>query len=1064
MAIDEGAVNIPIGYEWNPKGTQEFLTTTKQIKDAIRSLAADNNTTVSTVQALGAQISQLERLSAIDNLSSGLGKTAKLTGDVNTAFAQLNSAIQELSLNEEEATRARNLFADASGIRSFKEQLEEANKSALKLQSTLKTTGTGANALGVTGTRGLVSAASFLRGFGATGPAELFERTGQGLQGLGGIKDFSRDLAAMGVELAKGKGVLSEVSKAAGLFFSGLGTQAAGLAAALAPIAAVLLPVAAAVKLFTDSLAANKNQIDTFVKAQTDYFKQVGTLTSESAKDQVKSLEAQKAALEAQKAQTQLIIDQVRAAAAPGSPTGSPAAQVRAEIDLKPLFDQLGTLQNQIDGSNTSIGMLTNGLKSGAFAANDFAAAQAAATAAFLNSIDNMRSRTIDILRLMDSGSAEQFDQMRRDIEIQVAGINKAIAAIRGKTPTPSGPQFTDEEVKQLKEYEQQLKELGATYDQLTPALRDYLVEQQKIKQAQQQELSVNQAIAKAKADASQLAVSGSVAEYDAAIKAAQANEERLRFERAQLSAIADTNEAAKDRIAQIDAELEVQKAYLNAIPDGLRELVAAREAERKALDETIQALDERAALEIRAAKLLRDGTAEQVSQQIGDTQIELSAKQRELTRLENLLATASGDAAEQISTKINQIKDDIDNLKREQTSLENILPIVAIRDRIQTVLDGIKQAVEAQADYQTDVTKIEEDSLRKRADIQERYSQKLVDIAVEARRDAEDALTSLRQRTADAYRDYQRDQDDLQRKAYFDDLKLQLQAQRDEVKALRDHERNLQRIRDDAKAKETDLIFKRDFAGLFSLRRETSRKLNEEQQKFIEDRREAALRLAERRQDAARERELDRQNRYLALQQKLQDLQLGYQRELEDAQLSRQRALEAAAVDRQRALDDERADRQRALVERLNERNRELGLIAQNTAQRLKLISDEQRGITGSVTQLLGLFGAAAGGLVGIFRALFGGGGSVPRRELGGSVYSGRAYQYNEQRRESLSGFALPGGRGILFPFKPGFIAPNAGDGQPISISVNSPHANPNLVANAVVKKLLPYYNKNRG
>lgn len=108
---------------------------------------------------------------------------------------------------------------------------------------------------------------------------------------------------------------------------------------------------------------------------------------------------------------------------------------------------------------------------------------------------------------------------------------------------------------------------------------------------------------------------------------------------------------------------------------------------------------------------------------------------------------------------------------------------------------------------------------------------------------------------------------------------------QREEARSAREHVRNLQKIREDAQQQETDLLLNRDFRGLFSLRRQTTQRLREEDQSYQDQRSERRIALADELQDQIDQYARQREQRIAQYEQDQKDAHAVYLQERREAQ-----------------------------------------------------------------------------------------------------------------------------------------------------------------------------------
>jgi ketosteroid isomerase-like protein len=123
-----------------------------------------------------------------------------------------------------------------------------------------------------------------------------------------------------------------------------------------------------------------------------------------------------------------------------------------------------------------------------------------------------------------------------------------------------------------------------------------------------------------------------------------------------------DQSEEAKDKIQQYGDVIRQNGDDVNRILTIFLPLARAREAEEAAIRSTIDALNERVALEMQAFDLLHSGTVEGIDQQIAARRVEQEALSRTIPELQALAGTSdeARKAFEQAQARIGAINDEL--------------------------------------------------------------------------------------------------------------------------------------------------------------------------------------------------------------------------------------------------------------------------------------------------------------------------------------------------------------------------------------------------------------------
>lgn len=458
--------------------------------------------------------------------------------------------------------------------------------------------------------------------------------------------------------------------------------------------------------------------------------------------------------------------------------------------------------------------------------------------------------------------------------------------------------------------------------------------------------------------------------------------------------------DARKDAFQQgLDNEIEIQKLIESGDKKGLEKQKASREAELAIIQRWLEA---------NAEKVAGD-------EQLAKTYDEAEKKAQKLRNEINNLNTAIGG-----------IKPDIigDFLKKAKDTADRIAKEVSDRNaRVATV----------QQKYEDDSATIQERALQKKADIEKRYADRLVEIARQAADAAEAALTKLTQQREDLLTGLNRDLDKSQRDAAAKELDIQITAQREEVKALRDHQREVEQIRKDANAREVEFLVTRNFQGLYLSRLQTSRDIERSNDQFGATRTDRQSELQGQFEDLKRATQRERQERLIAYQQALVDAQTAYKRELLQAQQKRAAELMLARQEEQAALTLASQAASNELRIRATMYQRDLQLAAQYGAAYVKTHDQMMQALVNRAEQRLAMTTGASGGSTG------GGGtrGAVYLRAGGGDLQAGQRALVNERpgQRESFNGVPFPPGLGMFIPAQSGKVSPGATG--PITLNV---------------------------
>lgn len=394
----------------------------------------------------------------------------------------------------------------------------------------------------------------------------------------------------------------------------------------------------------------------------------------------------------------------------------------------------------------------------------------------------------------------------------------------------------------------------------------------------------------------------------------------------------------------------------LTARADELSAAIAENETRVNQLTGAMQdgtlAANDAAAAELALAALRQANTDRQIQNEIRvlsnisqssealDSRIEAINREQEV--LQDYLAAGNLSAAltEQLTNRM------IDLSSEESLLAIRIRPIIEAREEEAAALAFQQQQLEevsaAIKSYNADVQRIEQKALEDRANAQDRFNKALVSAAEAAADAAENALQKLLDKRAELAQDFTRDEIDAEKEQRQGALDRQIEAQRDEARALRDHAREMADIRRQAERDEQDLIANRDFAGLFRLRRDTGHRLEDAARAFNDERAERIESYRQAQQDAVDQYTREREQRQAKYLQDLADAQVQYQRELVQVEVNRRKALQKA----QQAYSEELRLLGEKLRADLNARRQaydiEIQMAAQTSAVRQQILMKE--------------------------------------------------------------------------------------------------------------------------
>lgn len=295
---------------------------------------------------------------------------------------------------------------------------------------------------------------------------------------------------------------------------------------------------------------------------------------------------------------------------------------------------------------------------------------------------------------------------------------------------------------------------------------------------------------------------------------------------------------------------------------------------------------------EVQFKQRANKATFEQNTQRLQAIEDERAAIQAQLDVL-----VASGDTSEEVTSQIEKLNGSLNSLGRESEYISSTA-LAASKAR-----DAEKKAIQEREKALEEAQRKQEQADQKRLEAGKKYSEALIDIATRAADSAEDALRGMKDKLTANQAGFDRDITALSVKAGQSRIEAEIKAQEEEAADLREHQRKLESIRDDALADEDDALKKRDFLGAARIREAANRELEAENKAFLDGQTEKGIALAEA--AAKEDRELDnaRQARFVQLQQQNDDARTAYDLRLRDDKIARDRSEREAATARDREL-----------------------------------------------------------------------------------------------------------------------------------------------------------------
>jgi hypothetical protein len=401
-----------------------------------------------------------------------------------------------------------------------------------------------------------------------------------------------------------------------------------------------------------------------------------------------------------------------------------------------------------------------------------------------------------------------------------------------------------------------------------------------------------------------------------------------------ELAAAKEKADAANTAFNQTDTELSLLEQQLTSGATTTADAAAAEQqladARKQTAERSIQYVLEQTKFEQDAAKL----TSGQNKQRQTDLENQIALIAQEIQ-----LRQASGDMTKENTARLDELATQFAQLSTEESYLAGTgTELAKANDELVASEKKRTDSIAAVQKFNTDSAAIEQRVLEQRAALQDKYNQSLIMIAQQAADAAADALQKLEDRRAQLLQDFQRNEADEQKKAELERQDKIIQFQRDETKALRDHEQSLRKIREDAQEREFDLILNRDFAGLFASRRQTTHDINASNEQFNQEQQDRLEAFKIELQDQIDQYQRDREARIAKYQQDLADAQAQFIKERIQIEANRRLALQKAQQQYQQELSLANQKYNAELAARKNAISAELQLIQQGAQARLSI------------------------------------------------------------------------------------------------------------------------------
>jgi hypothetical protein len=530
-----------------------------------------------------------------------------------------------------------------------------------------------------------------------------------------------------------------------------------------------------------------------------------------------------------------------------------------------------------------------------------------------------------------------------------------------------------------------------------------------------------------------------------------------------ELSAAKEAAEKANKEFNNATTELDLlsQASGLSAqTTQDLAKAEASLQLRRATATEDIARIENQLAANREAQQQIDSGSAEGLAKRKRDIYNELIAIEEATDATADKVRASEGDIEKQrlYREELKKLKAQFDTLSVTYDVLSTSLVenAVAANDAAKQAEEIRKDSITATKKYDDEVAKAEEDNLKQRADIQNKYNDALVkaaDTAVAAAQAAYDKLKGQQDKLGLAL---ERGENSVQAKIEFDAAKKATERARTEVKDAQDHAAKLREIRLKSQEDDENLVAKRDFAGLYRSRRATTLALQQETDRYDQERSAKLVSYAQQDDDEAKQQAFERSQRLEKYRQDLSDAQTAYNTDIRNAAAARDKAIQLAVQTRDKEYQAQ-YDKYNSTLSLLKAGIvAELQLIEKGNAGKLAL---EERYYAQSRALLAGAVTAAnLGGNINGKAA------GLAFKAKGGGLRKGQLAAVNEPDstgREGFNRIAFPRMAGLFMPMQAGTV--NRDTGKPsISNVWNITGNDPEAIGAVVERKVgeqLDYY-----
>ena len=335
------------------------------------------------------------------------------------------------------------------------------------------------------------------------------------------------------------------------------------------------------------------------------------------------------------------------------------------------------------------------------------------------------------------------------------------------------------------------------------------------------------------------------------------------------LAALGEAEQKAAEETANLEAELLQLGTAGVEVAVAANDATAALEALSQATtDSLLRSVQDEIDLRELAARS-QEMTASAIRDEIAATERVIETRQIAIDRL-----IASGDASEEAARQLTQYIEAQTEATMALSSLRLALPGAEELEMQNKLADSRMQAAISQKQYAQEALAQTEAMAKQRAAIEKKLADQIISITQKAADAARETRIDLERELASLTTGAGRDVAGMERDTRREDLEIVLKDQRDAEKSLRQHLRTMQKLRRDSENQEAELIQMRDFRGLFNLRRNTRKRIEEESNNFTDQENERQIALSQERADNIRHFNIARADRMTALKQEISDAQ----------------------------------------------------------------------------------------------------------------------------------------------------------------------------------------------